>query len=74
MSAIIGHDGPEVPACLLAGVQHRRTGLNDEEPVRDAQMSPHMVDDRRQVEAGTTDPVAERALVQIDPCRLKISA
>ena len=51
-----------------------RTGLNDEDPVRDAQMSPHMVDDRRQVEAGTTHPVAERAPVQIDPCRLKISA
>lgn len=73
MSAIIGHDGPEEAALcgLSAGIQHWRAGLVDEDPIRTAQMSAHVVDDRRQVEAGAPHPVAKRAAIQINPLPLE---
>jgi hypothetical protein len=49
------------------GSKHRRPGLVDEDAVRTAQMAAHVVDDRHQVEAGATDPVAERPAVERDP-------
>ena len=42
-------------------------GLVDEDAIRPAQMGPHVVDDRHQVEAGAADPVAERAAIDLDP-------
>ncbi len=73
MAAIVGHDSPEeaVLGGLAARVEHRRAGLVDEDAIRPAQMGPHVIDDRHQVEAGATDPVTERAAIQIDPLPLE---
>lgn len=73
MAAIVGHDGPEeaAPGGLSARVQHRRTGLIDEDAVRSAQMGFHVIDDRHQVETGATDPVAERAAIEVYPLALE---
>lgn len=69
MTAIIGYDRPEIAALggLSARVQHRRAGFIDTDAVRAAQMGTHVVDDWHQVETGPTDPVSERATIQIDP-------
>lgn len=73
MTAIVRHDGPEEAALgsLSARVQHRGTGFVDEDAIGTAQMGPHVVDDRHQVEAGAADPVAERAAVEVDPLPLE---
>ena len=39
----------------------------DEDAVRAAQMGPHLVDDRHQVETGAANPIAKGAAIQIDP-------
>ena len=69
MAAVVGDDGPEEAALggLSARVQHRCPGFIDKDAVRAAQMVLHVVDDRHQVEAGASDPVAKRAAIQIDP-------
>ncbi len=69
VTTVVGHHRPEVSALggLSARIEHWRAGFIDEDAVRLAQMSAHVVDDGHQVEAGATDPVAERAPIQIDP-------
>jgi hypothetical protein len=69
MAAVVGDDGPEEAALggLSARVQHRCPGFIDKDAVRAAQMGLHVIDDRHQMEAGATDPVAERAPVEVDP-------
>ena len=83
MAAIIGHHGPDLAALggLPPRVQHRSAGFIDKDAVRAAQMGTHVVDDRHQVELRgtvapvgrrkpqkrTTNPVAERTPIQIDP-------
>ena len=73
MSTIIGYDGPEVTALcgLSAWVQHRRAGFIDKDAVRAAQMGAHVVDDRHQVEACATHPVAQCPTVKVDPLPLE---
>ena len=77
----VGDDGPEVaaPGGLPARVQHRRAGLvapearfqRDEDATDGAQLVLHVLDDRRQVEARTADPVAQRAAVEVEPLPLE---
>ena len=81
VAAVVGDDGPEVAALrgLPARVQHRRACLvapkarfqRDEDPVGGAQMGLHVVDHGPQVEAGATDPVAQRAAVEVETLPLE---
>ena len=87
MAAIIGHDRPEIsaPGAFQARLEHRRTGLIDEDAIGAAQMGLHVVDDRHQMELRGTvapvgrrkppkraaDPVAERAAIEVDPLALE---
>lgn len=73
MAAIFGYDGPEVTALggLADRIEHRRAGLIHKDAVRAAQMGPHVVDHRHQVETGAADPVAEGAAIEVDPLPLE---
>jgi hypothetical protein len=64
----IRDDAPEVaaPGAPASGVEHRGTGLVDEDAVGAAQRLAHVPDDRLEMEAGAPDPVAERAPVKLD--------
>ena len=55
--------GSRRPRGLSARVQHQRAGFIDEDTICTAQMGTRVIDDRHQMEARSTDPVAARKKV-----------
>ena len=67
-ATIISREGPEVASFRPAPprVQHRRRGLVHERFAGGLQVLGQSVDDRPQMEHGDTDPVRQRAAVDVD--------